>query len=166
MGIFGGGKPEKSGKHGEKGGRDEEAGYFDSPSENVSLKAAPPVAVAPIIEEKPPTPSFGINNAIQLMRSLPLEKNAELVVTVIKTTLESMRVRVQDIIGDATTKLADLERRVETLSREIADYEREIAQRKEQIATLEADHRETSDVKQRLELAEKSGDKPRPQAQS
>jgi len=64
-------------------------------------------------DEPPPTVDFGINAAIQLMRSLPVDQNPELVVTVIKTTLESLRVKVPDIIADATRKQADLERRVE-----------------------------------------------------
>jgi hypothetical protein len=166
MALFGKGKPASSGRHeGDKSSGQDEAGYFDSPTENVSLSAPPPsVIVSQAVEEKPPAPSFGINNAIQLMRSLPLDKNAELVVAVIKTTLESMRVKVGDIIQDAAHKLADLERRVETLSKEIADYEREIAQRKEQIAALEADHGETADVKQRLELAELPAGSARAQA--
>jgi hypothetical protein len=165
MKLFGGGKPASSGKHdGDKAaGQHDEAGYFDSPTENVSLSAPTPQpsVIVSHVEEPPPVPSFGINSTIQLMRSLPLDQNAELVVTVIKTTLESMRVKVTDIIADAAHKLGDLERRVETLSKEIADYEREIAQRKEQIAALESDHRETADVKGRLELAEQATNGPK-----
>ncbi len=160
MKLFGGGKPDK--KDEPRAGRDEEAGYFDSPTETVSL-AAPVQKSAPSVtvqrEEPRPTVDFGINAAIQLMRSLPLDQNPELVVTVIKTTLESLRVKVPDIIADATRKQADLERRVETLTKEISDYEREIQQRKDEIAKLEADLAETSSVKARLELAERGIDK-------
>jgi hypothetical protein len=164
MALFGKGKPTSSGKHdGDKAASgNDDAGYFDSPTENVSLSAPQqPSVIVSHAEEPAPVPTFGINSTIKLMRSLPLDQNAELVVTVIKTTLESMRVKVTDIIVDAANKLGDLERRVETLSKEIADYEREIAQRKEQIALLEADHRETADVKQRLELAEQSTNGPK-----
>ncbi len=163
MKLFGGGKP---GKEEGKGGRDEEAGYFDSPTENVSLAAPPPKVVVMQAEEPPPRPSFGIDNAIQLMRSLPLDKNPELVVQVIKTTLESMRVKVADILKDAGAKLGDLEQRVELLSKEIKDYEKEIAQRKEQIQKLEADHAETSSVKSRLEQAEKGASSDKSQAKT
>jgi hypothetical protein len=158
MALFGGGKPNKAEKNDHKGGNKDEAGYFDSPTENVSL-AAPVVKPTPSVivqrEEPPPTVDFGINQAIQLMRSLPVDQNPELVVTVIKTTLESLRVKVPDIIADASRKQANLESRVETLSKEIVDYEREIQQRKEEIARLEADHAETTSVKSRLELAER-----------
>ena len=155
MKLFGGGKGEKTGKDEPK---NDEAGYFDSPTENVSLSAPPPSRPPPIPvrEDPPPSPDYGINAAIQLMRSLPVDQNPELVVTVIKTTLESLRVKVADIIVDASRKQADLEHRVETLTKEIADYEKEIQQRRDEIARLEADHAETTSVKSRLELAEKS----------
>jgi len=171
MKLFGGGKPEKSGKHDEPvsnkhaASKNDEAGYFDSPTETVSL-AAPLAreAPAPVVrrEEPPATVDYGINSAIQLMRSLPAD-HPELVVTVIKTTLESLRVKVADIIADAARKQADLENRVQTLSKEISDYEREIQRRKDEIGRLEADHAETTSVKERLELAEKST---KPQAQT
>lgn len=169
MKLFGGGKPDKPGKHDEPKhvGKDEEAGYFDSPSETVSL-AAPPThreAAPPPREDPPANVDYGINAAIQLMRSLPVDQNPELVVTVIKTTLESLRVKVSDIIADAGRKQADLEQRVSTLTKEIGDYEREIQQRRDEIARLEADHAETTNVKARLELAEKAS-VDRPQAKT
>ena len=156
MKLFGGGKPSAPTK--QDAAKDDEAGYFDSPSETVSLTA--PVAKsppAPVVREEPANLEYGIDAAIQLMRSLPIDKNPELVVTVIKTTLESLRVKVSDIIADASKKQAQLEGRVEMLTKEISDFEREILQRKEEIARLEADHLETTGVKERLELAERSG---------
>jgi len=160
MGLFGGGKPEKSGKDaGHTPAKEDEAGYFDSPSENVSLAAptAKPAAKAPVREDPPAMVDFGINSAIELMRGLPVDQSPELVVQVIKATLESLRVKVPDIISDASRKLGDLEKRVEMLTKEIADFEKEIAHRRAEIATLEADHAETTSVKARLEMAEKLG---------
>ena len=122
MKLFGGGKPEKA--PGKDVPKDEEAGYFDSPTENVSL-SAPPAKVAapqPVREEPPPSPDYGINAAIQLMRLIHRSiKTPSLVVTVIKTTLESLRVKVPDIIADASRKQKDLESRVENFKKEIAD---------------------------------------------
>lgn len=159
MKLFGGGKPEKSGKDaGHSPAKNEEAGYFDSPSENVSL--ATPTAKAastPVREDPPASVDFGINAAIQLMRGLPVDQSPELVVQVIKATLESLRVKVPDIISDASRKLGDLEQRVAMLTKEITDFEKEIAQRRAEIARLEADHAETKSVKARLEMAEKLG---------
>jgi septal ring factor EnvC (AmiA/AmiB activator) len=116
------------------------------------VQAAP--APAPVVEEE--RPAYGIENAIQLMRALPVDQNVELVVQVIKTTLESLRVKVSDIIEDASRKQQNIEARISSLKAAIAEFEKEIAQRKDEIAKLEADHAETSAVKARLELAEKS----------
>jgi hypothetical protein len=161
---------------------DDEAGYYDSPQETVSLSDPRPTRSAPAAASgaagaKPATaatgsqsatgpqsvhveddvrPAYGINQAIQLMRSLPADQNPELVVIVIKATLESLKVKVADIITDAERKTKDLEERVSNLKRAIADFEKEIETRKEEIGRLEADHSETSAVRQRLELAEKA----------
>ena len=103
-----------------------------------------------------PRPHYGIEQAIQLMRALPMEQNPALVVAVIKTTLESLKVKVADIIQDAARKQKDLEDRVSNLKRAIADFEKEIETRREEIERLEADHKETTAVRGRLELAEKA----------
>lgn len=176
MKLFGGKKgDEKAAAQG-----DDEAGYYDSPQETVSLSgprnppasaqpkavagtigggAAPASAPAParvVEDEEPPRPSYGINQAIELMRLLPVDQNPELVVQVIKGTLESMKVKVSEIIADADRKTKDLEERVGNLKRAIADFEKEIETRLEEIGKLEADHKETTSVRARLELAEKS----------
>lgn len=173
MGIFdrgGSKKPQDPKQQGGAAGT-EEADYYDSPSETVSLKDVPqsaPVAkampaggstkvqVAP--QEDDVRPAYGIENAIQLMRALPPsnDQNGELVVLVIKGTLESLKVKVSDIIEDASKKQKDLESRIGNLKQAISDFEKEIQQRKDEIAKLEADHAETTAVKGRLELAERA----------
>lgn len=160
MGIFdrGGKKPQDK-----PAAATEDSDYFDSPSENVSLNApapsasTPQKAVAQRVVEEEPRPHYGIQNAIELMRGLPVDQaNVELVVAVIKGTLESLKVKVSDIIVDASARQRDLEGRVANLKQQIADFEKEIATRKEEIARLDADHAETTDVKGKLELAEKA----------
>jgi hypothetical protein len=139
--------------------------FNDSPVETVSLNDPAPAGQQgrrAQAHDDEPRPHYGIDSAVQLMRALPVDQNVELVVQVIKTTLESLKVRVSDIIEDATKRQRDLEGRSEQLRKEIADFEREIAQRKETIARLESDHAETTVVKQRLELAEKSQKSQRP----
>ena len=151
MGFFG-----KRGEDKQHPATQEDGDFSDSPSEQVSLTArsqAPAPAPAPVEEERP---NYGIDNAIELMRSLPVDQNVELVVAVIKGTLESLRVRVSDIVEDASRKQKRLEDRVADLKREIGDFEKEIQTRREEIGRLEADHAETSSVKARLELAEKA----------
>jgi hypothetical protein len=152
MGFFG-----KRGEDKQQPTTQEDGDFSDSPSEQVSLTArsqAPAPAPPATVEEE--RPNYGIDNAIELMRSLPVDQNVELVVAVIKGTLESLRVRVTDIIDDASRKQKRLEERVADLKREIGDFEKEIATRKDEIGRHEADHAETSNVKGRLELAEKA----------
>jgi len=167
MGIFDR-SPNK--KAGDKAGAPspEDADYYDSPVETVSLDAPKGGASAPqvqrasggaskVVVDDEVRPSYGIENAIQLMRQLPQsDANVELVVTVIKTTLESLKVKVSDIIEDAVRKEKDLEGRVSNLKSAIAEFEKEIQQRRDEIARLEADHAETTSVKARLQLAEKA----------
>jgi hypothetical protein len=157
---------------------------FDSPVENIDLSEAPEpepepadahAGLAPPTAASPPSardddaprrapepaedfdaPPYGIDDAIQLMRALP-QDNVELVVQVVKRTLESTRVKVKTIIDDATRKQSDIEGRIGVLTREISEYEQEIATRKHEIDRLEADHSETTTVKERLVLAEKLG---------
>jgi len=157
---------------------DDEAGYYDSPVETVSLSdtrgstnrggassssgaaqsqgAGGSNKVVVDQHEDEPRPHYGIEQAITLMRALPVDQNPALVVAVIKTTLESLKVKVSDIINDAARKQKDLEDRVSNLKRAIADFEKEIETRREEIGRLEADHKETTAVRGRLELAEKA----------
>jgi hypothetical protein len=99
---------------------------------------------------------YGIDKAIELMRTLPSE-NIELVVQVVKFSLESVGIHLPTIIQDAVRRQNDLQGRITALKAEIADLESEIKQRRDEIAKHEADHKETSVVRDRLELAEKIG---------
>ena len=171
-----------------KGGDD-----FDSPIEQIDLSAPTPepepvAAPAPRaadepreIEAAPPprqarkvararepeddfeAPSYGINKAIELMRTLPTD-NIALVVTVIKHTLESTKIQISEIIADATHKQDDIEGRIKVLKGEIEEFEAEIATRRDEIGLLEADFAETSQVKEHLLLAENLDKKPEPAA--
>ena len=98
---------------------------------------------------------YGIAQAIVLMRSLPVDQNVELVVRVIRNTLESMNVLLPDIIEDAEAKEKALQDRMERLDREIAAFAEQIDGRRHEIGRLQADLRETSTVKDRLLLAQK-----------
>lgn len=94
----------------------------------------------------------GIDHAIQLMRTLPTDKNVDLVVKVLRTTLESLNIHVSDIVADATKRQQEIEARVAQLTAEIAQLEQEIATRAEEIRRMEAAHAETTRVKEYLEL--------------
>jgi hypothetical protein len=119
------------------------------------LATRPAAPATPARSAKPTNPlPYGIDDAIQLMRTLPQE-NVELVVRVVKHTLESTRIDIGAIIEDASQKQQRIEGRVQVLKDAIADLEREIQVRKKEIDELETDHRETTKVKERLVLAEK-----------
>lgn len=112
----------------------------------------------------PDTDDYGIEKAIELMRTLP-QDNVELVVQVVKFSLESVGIKLPVIIEDAIRRQKDIQGRVGVLRGEISELEQEIKTRKEEIDRLDADHRETSMVRDRLELAENIG-KPRAAAAS
>lgn len=114
------------------------------PSQVRQLEAAP----------TPQQPRLGIDHAIQLIRSLPTEKNVDLVVTVLKTTLESLGIRIADIVKDAAQRQQDLEGRVGQLKSEIGSLEKEIEQRAQEIVRLESAHAETTQVRDYLEAEE------------
>lgn len=119
-----------------------------------SRPAAPAPAAVRTGGSRSPVTTYGIDDAIQLMRTLPQE-NVELVVRVVKHTLESTRIDIGAIIDDASQKQQRIEARVQVLKDAIADLEREIQIRRKEIDELETDHRETTKVKERLVLAEK-----------
>ncbi len=145
------------------GGKPADASDFDSPVESVSLSAAAKpkrddkterAAREAAEEAERALRDYGIEQAIALMRLLPHEANTELVVQVVKKTLESTNIRVPKIIEDATRKERDLDARVGQLEREIGELEREIQVREAEIERHQKDRAETTTVKERLQLAE------------
>lgn len=105
--------------------------------------------------------SYGIEDAISLMRKLPSD-NMEVVVSVVKQTLESTQISVDDIITDANDKEERLLARNSQLEKEIKDLEQEIASRNKQIKDLLLDHKETVTVRERLQLANALNEKANP----
>jgi hypothetical protein len=137
---------------------DEKPAVKDTPPPPAATTTAPAKPSA-VPQPKAPIP-YGIDRAIQLMRSLPQTQNIELVVMVIKTTLESLKVNVSDIIEDAISKERELQTRIAVLKDEIGVLEKQVELRVDEIVRLEAAHAETTSVKERLQLAEKTGPTP------
>jgi hypothetical protein len=104
--------------------------------------------------------AYGIAEATLLMRSLPVDQNVELVVRVVRNTLESMNVQLPEIIEDAVDKEKTLQSRMETLNGEIAEFTTQIDQRRQEIARLQEELSETTTVKERLSLAQQLAGKP------
>jgi len=123
-----------------------------APAPRPAPPAPPPPSPASMMSS-PDADSYGIDKAIELMRTLPSE-NIQLVVQVVKFSLESVGIKLPVIIDDAIRRQKDLRGRVDVLKSEIADLEQEISQRKSEIEKHEADYRETTTVRERLELAE------------
>ncbi|MEZ4238855.1 MAG: hypothetical protein R3F59_22415 [Myxococcota bacterium] len=140
------------------GGKNKQIEERDEDYETAASPAPAP-RPAPVIQTPTPPavsrPSYGIQEAIKLMRVVPVDQNVELVVAVIKNTLESLKVQVSDIIEDAARRQEEIEHRVGDLKDQIAEFEAQIRTRKDEITRLETDHQETSTVKERLELAER-----------
>jgi len=110
----------------------------------------------------PPPKRFGIDRAIQLMRSLPTQQNPELVAMVITTTLASVDMNVAEIIEDARMRQADLETRIAGIKAKNSSLEKEIELGVDEIVKLEATLAETLSVKERLESAHNHAPTPKP----
>ena len=114
-----------------------------------SVRPAPPQLPA-----KSMPPRYGIDDAIKLMRTLPVDDNAELVVRVIKQTLASLSVHVADIIADATNRQETIVTTIHEYERAIKQFEHEIDARRHEIVRLQQELAETTSVRERLQLAE------------
>ena len=112
--------------------------------------SAPPSAVG---AGAAPPKRFGIDRAIQLMRSLPTEQNPELVAMVIASTLESLEVNVSHIIEDAHARAIELEARIANIKAKNKELEKEIEVGVDEIVKLEASLAEAMSVKERIQLA-------------
>ena len=118
------------------------------------LKGGQPIAAHPL--------KYGIAETIQLMRSLPAEQNGELVVRVVRATLASLNVRLPEIIEDASRKEKFVRERIADFHAKNAELEKQLEAHRQEIASLEADLKETTEVKERLQLAEGASPAPTP----
>lgn len=149
----------------------------------VRIPAARPTAAPPRVADEPPpsvrvaipeivpsprarTPRpplqteplrFDVDQMIALVRRLPPGDLAT-VLGVLRTTLASVGVTLPRVIADAQERQADLEDRMIELERQVDERRREIDARAAQIARLERDLAETTQVRERLELAERRRD--------
>ena len=98
---------------------------------------------------------YGIGEAIQLMRTLPVDQHPDLVVRVVRATLGSLNVHLPDIIEDASKKQKTVQDRIAAVHAQVADLEKQLEAHRRDISGLEADLKETTSVKERLQMAEK-----------
>ena len=101
----------------------------------------------------PANKPYGIDRAIELMRSLQAERDPELVAMVIRTTLESVDTKVTDIVEEARSRQAALEARIAVIKARNSALEKEIDLGVDEIVQLEASLAELVSVTERLDLA-------------
>jgi uncharacterized small protein (DUF1192 family) len=150
-----------------------------SPAIVAESMASDPVAAAParpephrddIEPESDETPPivpvvhpFGIDDAIQLMRTLPTDSNTALVVRVVRVTLGALNVSVEEIVADATRKESRIKESIATIEGQIVELDKRLAILRSEIAAHQADLKETANVRERLHMADQfPGGKPPP----
>lgn len=93
---------------------------------------------------------YGIDQAIDLMNRLPKDKT-ELVVSVVKETLSSANVDVNEVIADAQHKAESMQQQIEQLSSEIVELKAQIVRKETTTAEVQAALNETLAVKNLLQ---------------
>jgi hypothetical protein len=97
---------------------------------------------------------YGVAELIRLLKTIPVDQHPDLVVRVVKTTLESVGVHSSHVIEDALAHESAINDRIAILEGEIDGLSVEIQARKEQIAQLRIELSETTYAKERLQGAE------------
>jgi hypothetical protein len=100
-----------------------------------------------------PPSGYGIENAIELMRSLPFDENPELVLRVLRKTLRSTGVSVEQIVEAAKAREHALSSDATEQHAAIEQLEQQIVLRRATIERLGATHHETKSARERLERA-------------
>lgn len=121
-----------------------------SPQPPMPQAPTPPPMAAPAMPPKAQT--YGIEDAIKLMRELPDNKK-EMVITIVQKTLVSAKINVSTILDDANRKIERLEQKNNKLGQEIRDLEEAILQRKMEMDHNARDIAETREVKISFESA-------------
>jgi hypothetical protein len=122
---------------------------------------APPMQVPPTKSvargKKEPAakgPAYGVADLIALIKSIPIDHHPDLVVQVVKTTLESVGVHVADIMDDAARLETDVKERIAAIEGEIGGLAQEIDRRRDLITQLRSDVADLTFAKERWQKAE------------
>lgn len=99
--------------------------------------------------------AFGIADVMRLLKSLPVEQHADLVVRVVRVTLGSLNVRVDDIIADASRKEKSIQETISSLRGRVADLEEQLEARRRELGARESELHEISRAKERLQMADR-----------
>ena len=126
----------------------QQGGDFDAPGIAPAPSLLPPAVMSP-----PPPPAYSIENAIDLMRSLPFDENPELVLRVLRKTLRSTGVSVEQIIDAARSREQALTAEGSAQVAAIEQLEQQIVARRAEIERLAASLNETKSARERLQRA-------------
>ena len=113
---------------------------------------------------KPGAPRYGIGEVIRLLRTLPIDQHTDLVVRVIRNTLESLEVHVPDLIQDAVKQERNLGERIGALRARMHELTKQIDAHHEEVSRLETDLAETAGARERLQFTEQIDLAPTPLA--
>ncbi|SRR5260370_26749074 len=103
------------------------------------------------------TGRHGIGDVIRLLRSLPVDQHPELVVQVIRTTLEALEVvHVSDLVQDAVRQEQKLNERIAALRVLMQELSKQIDMHRQEATRLEDELAETTMAKERLVFAEQA----------
>src|SRR5689334_11564121 len=123
-----------------------------------TIEHSSPTAPSPIAGQG----GYGVADLIRLLKTIPIDHHPQLVVQVIKTTLESVGVQSAAVIEDALVQENGIRDAVEMLEQQIVVLTQEIDARRVQIAQLNVALRETIDARHRLASAELPSEAPLP----
>ena len=118
--------------------------------------AMPPPLPPVHAPEAAPKRGYGVADLIMLMKTIPTDRHPELVVRVVKSTLESVGVHANDIIEDALRHEGAVRDRIAALEGEIDGLEQEIERRRGLIAELQTDVADLIYARERWQSAESS----------
>jgi hypothetical protein len=98
--------------------------------------------------------SYGVADLVRLLKTIPVDQHPDLVVRVVKTTLESVGVHSSQVLEDALKQEGVIHERIAVLEKEIEGLTGEIQQRREQITQLQVELSEATRVRERLQSAD------------
>ena len=116
--------------------------------------AMPPPLPPVHAPEAAPKRGYGVADLIMLMKTIPTDRHPELVVRVVKSTLESVGVHANDIIEDALRHEGAVRDRIAALEGEIDGLEQEIERRRGLIAELQTNVADLIYARERWQSAE------------
>jgi hypothetical protein len=114
----------------------------------------PPAPEPKAVKAEPPAaPAFSLEAAIALMKKLPLDDEPELVLRVVRKTLRSIGISIEELVASAKQREDGLANGIAAEREMIEGLEREIAERKASIDAKLAEMKETHEVRSQLQDA-------------